>query len=174
MRPMHLLLCLPLVACGGPQAQPAASPAPLPATPAAPPTTPATQQASNAGTCPLLCWLEAGTCQRPDLTKAQLDNATCGLRQQLTRSPRRPPMVPCPAHCCQAKGAGNVGDKDADGIPDDVDKCPDDPEDYDGYDDWDGCPDPDNDHDGIADVNDMCCFAPEDKDGDRDLDGCPE
>ena len=43
-------------------------------------------------------------------------------------------------------------DRDGDGIPDDVDKCPDDPEDKDGFEDEDGCPDPDNDKDGIPDV----------------------
>lgn len=35
--------------------------------------------------------------------------------------------------------AGN--DRDSDGIPDDLDKCPDDPETYNGFDDQDGCPD---------------------------------
>ncbi len=36
----------------------------------------------------------------------------------------------------------NVSDKDRDGILDDVDDCPTDPEDIDGYRDADGCPDP--------------------------------
>src|SRR5262249_20311502 len=40
-------------------------------------------------------------------------------------------------------------DADGDGIPDDVDRCPNDPEDKDGWEDEDGCPDPDNDGDGI-------------------------
>ena len=35
-----------------------------------------------------------------------------------------------------------VGDRDGDGIKDDVDKCPDDPEDFDDFEDEDGCPDP--------------------------------
>jgi len=43
-------------------------------------------------------------------------------------------------------------DRDGDGILDNVDKCPDDPEDFDGFQDEDGCPDPDNDQDGILDV----------------------
>ena len=47
-------------------------------------------------------------------------------------------------------------DRDGDGISDDVDKCPNDPEDKDGFEDADGCPDPDNDKDGIADVADKC------------------
>jgi len=68
----------------------------------------------------------------------------------------------------------SIGDRDGDGIKDDVDKCPDDPEDFDGFQDADGCPDPDNDNDGILDVNDRCPNVPEDRDGDQDEDGCPE
>jgi hypothetical protein len=68
----------------------------------------------------------------------------------------------------------NIGDRDGDGIKDDVDKCPDDPEDFDGFEDEDGCPDPDNDRDGIPDVDDKCPDIPEDKDGIEDEDGCPE
>jgi outer membrane protein OmpA-like peptidoglycan-associated protein len=68
----------------------------------------------------------------------------------------------------------SIGDRDGDGIKDDVDKCPDEPEDFDGFQDADGCPDPDNDNDGIPDVNDRCINEPEDRDGDQDADGCPE
>jgi len=68
----------------------------------------------------------------------------------------------------------NIGDRDHDGIKDDVDKCPDDPEDFDDFEDADGCPDPDNDQDGILDVDDQCPNEPEDKDGYQDEDGCPE
>jgi len=67
-----------------------------------------------------------------------------------------------------------VGDRDKDGIPDDDDGCPDDPEDKDGFEDRDGCPDLDNDGDGILDVDDACPLVKEDYDGDRDEDGCPE
>jgi len=68
----------------------------------------------------------------------------------------------------------NIGDRDGDGIKDDIDKCPDEPEDFDGFEDEDGCPDPDNDRDGIPDVDDKCPDIPEDKDGIEDEDGCPE
>ena len=68
----------------------------------------------------------------------------------------------------------SIGDRDGDGLKDDVDKCPDDPEDFDGFQDEDGCPDPDNDHDGIPDVDDKCPNIPEDRDGVEDEDGCPE
>lgn len=65
-------------------------------------------------------------------------------------------------------------DRDGDGINDDVDRCPDVPEDRDGFEDTDGCPDLDDDADGILDVDDRCPLIPEDKDGFQDEDGCPE
>ncbi len=68
----------------------------------------------------------------------------------------------------------NIGDRDRDGLKDDVDQCPDDPEDFDDFEDEDGCPEPDNDRDGILDVDDQCPNDPEDKDGFEDEDGCPE
>jgi outer membrane protein OmpA-like peptidoglycan-associated protein len=68
----------------------------------------------------------------------------------------------------------NIGDRDGDGLKDDVDKCPDEPEDFDGFEDEDGCPEPDNDRDGILDDDDKCRDIPEDKDGFQDEDGCPE
>jgi outer membrane protein OmpA-like peptidoglycan-associated protein len=76
----------------------------------------------------------------------------------------------------QPLGASAPGrnDKDGDGIPDNVDACPDEPEDKDGFQDEDGCPDLDNDGDGIPDSQDQCPNDPEDKDGFQDEDGCPE
>jgi outer membrane protein OmpA-like peptidoglycan-associated protein len=68
----------------------------------------------------------------------------------------------------------SIGDRDGDGIKDDVDKCPDDPEDFDGFQDADGCPDPDNDNDGIPDVVDRCPDVPENRNGFQDADGCPD
>jgi OOP family OmpA-OmpF porin len=65
-------------------------------------------------------------------------------------------------------------DRDGDGIPDDLDKCPNEPEDKDGFQDEDGCPDHDNDGDGIPDKLDKCPNEPEDKDGFQDEDGCPD
>ncbi len=76
-----------------------------------------------------------------------------------------------------------TGDRDGDGIKDDVDKCPDDPEDYDDFEDEDGCPDLDNDKDGIPDDLDHCPNdpgpesnhgCPEHKTNDRDGDGIPD
>ncbi|MFL5347092.1 MAG: Ig-like domain-containing protein [Hyalangium sp.] len=65
-------------------------------------------------------------------------------------------------------------DSDNDGLPDVADQCPNEPEDKDGFQDEDGCPDLDNDQDGIADVADKCPNDPEDKDGFQDEDGCPD
>lgn len=63
-------------------------------------------------------------------------------------------------------------DGDRDGIEDDEDACPQQPEDRDGHQDGDGCPDPDDDGDGIADAADQCPREREDRIGNAD-DGCP-
>jgi outer membrane protein OmpA-like peptidoglycan-associated protein len=67
-----------------------------------------------------------------------------------------------------------VVDSDGDGIPDDKDSCPRDKEDKDGYQDEDGCPEPDNDSDGIPDAQDKCPQQPETVNGFEDQDGCPD
>jgi outer membrane protein OmpA-like peptidoglycan-associated protein len=66
------------------------------------------------------------------------------------------------------------GDRDADGILDDKDECPSRPEDHDGFEDGDGCPETDNDNDGLADTVDSCPDRPEDRDDFEDDDGCPD
>lgn len=65
-------------------------------------------------------------------------------------------------------------DYDEDGILNDDDECPDEAEDMDGFQDADGCPEPDNDRDTIADGPDQCPDDPEDMDGFEDEDGCPD
>ncbi|MFH2010517.1 MAG: OmpA family protein [bacterium] len=83
----------------------------------------------------------------------------------------------CPMDKGTLKNKGcpaNMLDEDGDGIPDDKDKCPKEPEDKDGFQDEDGCPDPDNDQDGIPDAHDKCPNDAEDKDGFEDADGCPD
>jgi len=65
-------------------------------------------------------------------------------------------------------------DRDGDGIDDGADECPTEPEDKDGFQDSDGCPDLDNDGDTIPDTADKCPMKPEDPDGFQDKDGCPE
>jgi OmpA-OmpF porin, OOP family len=68
----------------------------------------------------------------------------------------------------------SIGDTDGDGYRDDVDRCPNEPEDFDNFEDEEGCPEPDNDRDGILDVNDQCPLVPEDRNGNQDSDGCPD
>lgn len=82
----------------------------------------------------------------------------------------------------------SIADSDRDGIPDNEDACPLDPEDFDGDRDEDGCPDlggerllanrkaedGDRDRDGIPDSIDRCPDDPEDRDGFEDDDGCPD
>ncbi|HSN96825.1 MAG TPA: OmpA family protein, partial [Candidatus Nanopelagicales bacterium] len=66
-------------------------------------------------------------------------------------------------------------DTDKDGLPDDIDLCPTDPEDGKPPNTDDGCPSlPDRDGDGIPDVSDKCPDEPEDFDKIDDTDGCPE
>lgn len=65
-------------------------------------------------------------------------------------------------------------DRDHDGIVDARDKCPDNPEDRDGFEDRDGCPDDDNDEDGLRDADDACPNRAEDLDDFEDDDGCPD
>jgi OOP family OmpA-OmpF porin len=127
-----------------------------------------------------------------------LDNDHDGVPDAVDRCP----MTPGPAsnQGCPLVAAA---DRDGDGIPDDVDRCPDQPEDYDGFQDSDGCPEPDNDGDGVLDAVDRCPNVPgpvanygcpiqdrdgdgipdnidkcpdepEDKDGFQDQDGCPD
>jgi outer membrane protein OmpA-like peptidoglycan-associated protein len=84
------------------------------------------------------------------------------------------PSVADPTPVAELTKLAKVSDRDGDGIPDDVDKCPDDPEDKDGFEDEDGCPDPDNDKDGIPDVSDACPNEPETVNGFQDEDGCPD
>ncbi|MDQ3369692.1 MAG: OmpA family protein [Myxococcota bacterium] len=66
------------------------------------------------------------------------------------------------------------GDRDGDKVPDDVDQCITQPEDFDGFEDADGCPDLDNDRDGIVDASDRCPLEAEARNGWQDEDGCPD
>ncbi len=67
-----------------------------------------------------------------------------------------------------------LGDRDQDGVPNDKDACPDEAEDFDGFEDDDGCPELDNDGDGIPDRDDLAPDLPEDFDGFEDEDGRPD
>lgn len=74
------------------------------------------------------------------------------------------------------RGTGEViaADRDRDGVLDTKDQCPDRPEDRDGVEDEDGCPDIDNDMDRVLDIADACPLQPEDYNGFEDDDGCPD
>jgi len=70
--------------------------------------------------------------------------------------------------------APDTRDSDGDGVNNANDRCPLLPEDKDGWQDGDGCPDDDNDGDRREDAIDRCPDKPEDLDGFEDDDGCPE
>jgi outer membrane protein OmpA-like peptidoglycan-associated protein len=92
----------------------------------------------------------------------------------------QPPGAIAEQRLAEVESAGEIPEKreepdaDADGIVDRLDRCPDRPEDQDGFEDGDGCPDADNDRDNIADGKDRCPVEPEDGDGFADDDGCPD
>lgn len=67
-------------------------------------------------------------------------------------------------------------DWDGDGIPNKVDNCKRDAEDFDGFMDADGCPDLDHDNDTVMDADeaDGCVGLIEDIDKFEDTDGCPD
>ncbi len=100
--------------------------------------------------------------------KDHLKIADANAREARRLSP--PDKCRAPARPVSAR----PNDSDGDGIPDDQDKCPAEPEDRDGFQDSDGCPELDNDSDGILDTNDKCPTEPEDADGFEDSDGCPD
>lgn len=70
--------------------------------------------------------------------------------------------------------AASTPDTDRDGLDDLEDGCPSEPEDQDGFEDDNGCPDVDNDGDGVLDAADQCPNEAEDVDGFADEDGCIE
>ncbi len=96
-----------------------------------------------------------------------------GLEVALFEPKRRPApratlaLLPIP-------GEAPPHDTDGDGILDQQDQCANRPEDKDGFQDEDGCPDDDNDGDGIADASDKCPMQPEVVNGVDDTDGCPD
>ena len=67
---------------------------------------------------------------------------------------------------------GRPHDADNDGVADHVDRCLRQPEDLDGFQDDDGCPEEDNDNDKVADDDDECPDDAEEPSGDGD--GCPD
>ena len=74
------------------------------------------------------------------------------------------------AYTMPGKAKETPVDTDGDGIVDEDDECPDEAEDFDRFQDEDGCPDLDNDADGILDLDDACPNEP----GPPENDGCPD
>ncbi|MCB9597095.1 MAG: hypothetical protein H6719_30505 [Sandaracinaceae bacterium] len=70
--------------------------------------------------------------------------------------------------------APRTHDLDGDGFVDSVDQCERMPEDLDGFEDDDGCPDLDNDGDLVPDDDDRCPLIAADFDHDEDEDGCTD
>lgn len=114
----------------------------------------------------------------------EADQAVAVLTAEVTEEvpllPRRRAWVAAPVYLLLGASAaglgawGWLGDDDGDGLGRFADACPMSPEDVDGFEDADGCPEADNDQDGIPDADDRCPLAAEDLDGIDDGDGCPD
>ena len=101
--------------------------------------------------------LETAQASADEALRIATDERSCPKKPAIER-PRRPEPRPDP-----------LADRDGDGIPDVKDKCPNEPEDFDGFEDEDGCPDLDNDQDGVPDGADRCPNEP----GPATNNGCP-
>ncbi len=112
-----------------------------------------------------------------DNVRRAIDSSTECSPKQVTIAQAAPAEEPKPVPVIEKL---EPKDTDGDGIPDDIDRCPLEPEDKDGFQDEDGCPDPDNDNDGIVDAMDACPNNPGPLENrgcpilDRDGDGVPD
>lgn len=98
-----------------------------------------------------------------EMSVAEANRLSPASRCAVQGPPKHPPHVP------ELPEPAPRIDRDEDGIPDAADRCPTEPEDKDGFEDDDGCPDPDNDQDGVADAVDKCPTEP----GPASTGGCP-
>ena len=122
---------------------------------------------------------------------ADIDNDGDGLLDEVDRCPNEAETKNgfddddgCPDQLPDFARLGDAGadaayestsaDADNDGIVDALDACPTEAEDYDGFLDGDGCPEPDNDGDGLLDGADRCPDVAETNNGFEDDDGCPD
>ncbi|MEZ4300087.1 MAG: OmpA family protein [Polyangiaceae bacterium] len=102
----------------------------------------------------------------PDRDKDGIQDKDDMCPDEIGGDPKKVLRIQGPNHGCL--------DSDQDGVPDKTDQCKTEMEDTDGWQDTDGCPDPDNDGDGIIDDADECIDQPEVKNGYKDEDGCPD
>ncbi len=111
----------------------------------------------------------ANTCPERDTPRAAPAMEQPSAFEALPEPPAavKPPPPP-------PKAPSSPADRDGDGLTDNEDTCPADPEDLDGFKDADGCPELDNDSDGVNDSADRCGMQAEDRDGFEDADGCPD
>jgi outer membrane protein OmpA-like peptidoglycan-associated protein len=109
-------------------------------------------------------WMRAPTPHAPYTLNCNLGELMVGLSFRPSRKPPEPPPPPPPTPV----------DGDGDGLLDSQDKCILEPEDADGFEDSDGCPDRDNDGDSFSDAEDKCPLEAEDVDAFQDEDGCPD
>jgi OmpA-OmpF porin, OOP family len=104
------------------------------------------------------------------IKKALVLSKDCAPKQVVVRERPDQPQAPTPTQPSQVVVRIEETDSDGDGVLDKDDPCPDQPEDKDGFEDMDGCPEPDNDKDGVLDAADKCPLLP----GPADNAGCPE
>jgi len=82
--------------------------------------------------------------------------------------------APLPAAGPEKQVVKVIGDKDNDGIRDDIDACPDVKGELQSDPSKDGCPPSDRDKDGVLDVEDACPSSPGQRSADATKNGCPK
>ena len=106
--------------------------------------------------------------ERPAYDNTDAKTLIAGVSFEIDFAHRRPAAAPecvtaAPCPLCVACPPAVVSDRDHDGVPDSIDRCPDEP----GPKETGGCPD--RDLDGLTDNEDLCPDVP----GPRDNRGCP-
>ncbi|MEO8843571.1 MAG: OmpA family protein [Kofleriaceae bacterium] len=104
----------------------------------------------------------------------EIYEATLGIGLRFGELPPPPPVVVAAPPPRQPLLPDPDRDGDGDGIPDRLDKCPDQAETKNGFVDQDGCPETDPDGDRIFGSADKCPDQAEDFDHFEDEDGCPD
>ncbi len=126
--------------------------------------------------------LHGDVCAPVDLANAEADLAFAKVELGEGDAQRARAHATAAASSAKAAWASTEScggkDVDSDGVPDVLDRCPNEAEDRDGDRDEDGCrdldPAGDADRDGLRNIDDDCPDQAEDFDQDHDDDGCPE